>query len=297
MKLSVSYLTILCSAMLALVGYSSDTLAQALFSDDFQDRVKDQPLIGRDYTWFNYTFAGNECAGDPIFWWGPWEDGNGSDFFQENRNYWTASNDFGQGDSYFRAGLEVPAWDGVTTNMMRVYGDQYYDPQAQGCKRSTVFQEMEIAGAGGFTFSFDVAQDRYGAPQNGEGIGAFVKVIRPSAGYATVLFDSIEALPPVATSPGDVTTASQDIKFDISLDMVGDILQFGFYAEWTPALGQSWAQAGAYYDNLVLAPTVIGPPPTKPDIEGLPMPPWALLLMGGLIAVVGGLQLQARRKT
>jgi hypothetical protein len=298
MKYSVSFLKILCSAMLLLVGFSSQASAQVIFSDDFEDRVRDQALIGNDYTWFDYTFAGNDCTGEPVFFWGPWEDGDGADFYQENRNYWTASNDVGQGDSYFRAGLEVPAWDGATTNMLRVYGDQYYDTQAQGCKRSTVFKEMSIASSGSFTFSFDVAQDRYGAPQNGEGIGAFVKVLKSSdVSYATLLIETVEATPPAATSPGDVTTASQEITFVITPEMEGELLQFGFYSEWTPALGQSWATAGAYYDNLELAPTVILPPGPRPEYEGVPVPLWAYFLMGGLIVLVGGLQLQARRKT
>lgn len=291
MKCSI-YLKVLCSAMLLLVGFSSQASAQVIFSDDFENRVVDQAVIDNNWTWFDQTFGGNTCTGAPTGEYGPWSDGNPDDYLAANRNFATAGGD----GSYFRAGLEVPAWEGALTNMLRVYGNQY-NP-AQTCQRVLIFQEMSIAGEGNFTFSFEVAQDQYGAPANGEIIAAFVKVLKSSDGsFATLLFESVVSAPPAATSPADVATAAQSIQFSIPADMVGELIQFGFYNDITPGLGQSWTTSGAYYDNVALAPTVILPPGPAPEFEGVPIPLWAFFLMGGLIMMVGGFQLQSRRKT
>ena len=110
MKVSIGKLTVLSGVLLVLGGMSVQVMAQALFSDNFEDRVKDQALIGNNWTWYNQTFDNDTCSGEPAYGFGPYDDGNSSDYQQENRNYWTASADVGQGDSYFRAGLEVPAW-------------------------------------------------------------------------------------------------------------------------------------------------------------------------------------------
>ena len=266
MKVSMGKYTMLGSVLLVLCGLSAQVMAQSLFSDDFEDRVKDQALIGNNWTWYNQTFADDTCSGEPSYGYGPYDDGNPSDYEQENRNYWTASADVGQGDSYFRAGLEVPAWatdEGdavVLSNMLRVYGDQYYDPGVTTCKRTLVFQEMTVASAGTFTFSFDVAQDRYGAPAFGEVTGAFVKVLKSSdQSYETILFENVETHPPVATTPENVTTVSQAIDFTIPAEMVGELLQFGFYTDLSENLGQGWGTSAALYDNVEVGPMVIGP--------------------------------------
>jgi hypothetical protein len=266
MRIFQHKLTMICSVLLALAGLSSQASAQTLFSDDFEDRVKDQALVGPGWTWYNQTFDNDTCAGDPTSGWGPHDDGDPSDFLQENRNYWTASADVGQGDSYFRAGLEVPAWGTdeddpvVLDNMMRVYGDQYYNPGVTTCKRTLIFQEMPVEGAGTFTFSFDVAQDRFGAPANGEMTGAFVKILRSSdSTWATILFEKIDTTPPFATTPENVTTAYQEIQFTIPAEFVGELLQFGFYTDLSENLGQDWGTSAALYDNVMLASVDIGP--------------------------------------
>jgi hypothetical protein len=143
-------------------------------------------------------------------------------------------------------------------NMLRVYGNQYNS--ATSCERVLIFQEMTIESSGTFTFSFDVAQDRYGAPANGEITAAFVKILRSSdSSYATVLFETVITTPPVATSPWDVTTINQEIEFTIPEEFVGELLQFGFYNDLSENLGQSWGNSAALYDNVMVAPLVIGP--------------------------------------
>jgi len=259
MDFSVKRLGISSIAALMLAGLSGQVAAQLYFSDDFEDRVRDQALIGKNWTWYNQTFDGNTCDGARVSGFGPFDDGDGSDYQQENRNYWTASNDVGQGDSYFRAGLEVPAWandlGGAVnlTNMLRVYGDQFYAPGETRCRRTLIFQEKDIEEAGTFKFSFDVAQDRFGAPANGEVTAAFVKVLEQSNfSYEELIFEKLITNPPAATTPEDVSTASLEIVFTIPEEYVGELLQFGFYNDHSTNAGQTWENTAALYDNIVV---------------------------------------------
>lgn len=254
MKFAVRRNLVLVSALFAVAGISGAASAEPLFFDDFEDRIADQATIGNNWTWYDQTFEGATCSGDPISGFGPYDDGDGSDYVAENRNFFTAGTD----DSYFRAGLEVPAWEGALSNMLRVYGNQY-NP-ATSCERVLIFQEMTIEEAGPLVFSFNVAKDQYGAPANGEITGAFVKVLRQSdQTWATILFKQIETTPPEATAPDNVTTAFQYIDFEIPEEFVGELLQFGFYSDLTEDLGQSWGTSAALYDNVQLATPGIGP--------------------------------------
>lgn len=265
MNLSISKMTTACSLILALAAFSNQAAAEPLFFDDFEDRVKDQPLVGPGWTWYNQTYSDNDCT-EFSSGFGPYDDGNGNDYLQENRNYWTASADVGQGDSYFRAGLEVPAWatdDGqkvVLSNMLRVYGDQYYNEGVTTCKRTLVFQEMTVESAGSFTMSFDMAMDRFGAPAFGEKTAAFVKVLKSSdSSYEEILFEHVETNPPVSSTPENATTSSDGVDFIITEDMIGELMQFGFYADVTADLGQGWGTSAVLYDNVMVSTLDIGP--------------------------------------
>jgi len=243
----------LSGGLLAMCVFSGQLAAQVVFTDDFEDRVQDQALIGNNWTWYDQWFSEESCTGDVAGGFGPYDDGDGSDYEQENRNFWTAGGD----DSYFRAGLEVPAWDGALTNMLRVYGNQYNENEV--CQRTLVFQEMDAPEVGAYTFSFDVAQDKDGAPANGEITGAFVKILDPTNGYATVLFETTKTTPLAATTVDDVATLAHLIEFTITEEMVGKLLQFGFYNDVTPTLDQSWGTSAALYDNIMVTPLEIGP--------------------------------------
>jgi hypothetical protein len=264
MNLSFKKMTAVGSLVLAVAGFSSQAAADPLFFDDFEDRVKDQALVGPGWTWYNQTYSDDQCT-EYSSGFGPYDDGNGDDYLQENRNYWTASVDVGQGDSYFRAGLEVPAWatdDGekvVLSNMLRVYGDQYYAPGVTTCKRTLVFQEM-TARVGSFTFSFDTAMDRFGSPVNGEVTGAFVKVIKTSdLSYNELIFEHVKTTPPVSSTPENASTGFQSIDFTVPPEMANELLQIGFYTDVTEGLGQGWGTSAVLYDNVMLAPMEIGP--------------------------------------
>ncbi|MDX2428312.1 MAG: hypothetical protein QNK22_06440, partial [Xanthomonadales bacterium] len=108
-------------------------------------------------------------------------------------------------------------------------------------------------------FSFDVAQDRDSAPANAEVTAAFVKVLDPANGFATVLFETVKTTPPRAFSPNDVATLSQAVEFTITEEMVGKLLQFGFYNDVTPNYVQSSDTSAALYDNITLGLMEIGP--------------------------------------
>ncbi|MDX2416582.1 MAG: hypothetical protein QNK19_03880, partial [Xanthomonadales bacterium] len=183
MNLSIIRLTTVCGLLLSLAGFSNLAAADPFFSDDFENRIQDQPLIGNNWTWYDQWFTEDGCTGDDAGF-GPFDDGNGDDYEAANRNFFTVPE--GTGD-YYRAGLEVPAWDGALTNMLRVYGNQYNNNG--NCQRTLIFQEMDAPEAGNYVFSFDVAQDRDSAPANAEVTAAFVKVLDPANGFATVLFE------------------------------------------------------------------------------------------------------------
>jgi hypothetical protein len=254
MKFTIRHHLVLATAFVAVGGLSTTALAEPLFFDDFEDRLADQATVGNNWTWYDQTFEGATCTGDPIAEYGPFSDGDGSDYEAENRNFFTAGSD----ESYFRAGLEVPAWEGALSNMLRVYGNQYNE--ATSCERVLIFQEVTIEEAGPMVFSFNVAKDQFGAPANGEITAAFVKVLRQSdQSYATILFEQIETNPPEATAPDNVTMGFQYIDFEIPEEFVGELLQFGFYNDVTEDLGQSWGTSAALYDNVQLARQGIGP--------------------------------------
>jgi len=107
--------------------------------------------------------------------------------------------------------------------------------------------------------------------------------------------------PPAATSPGDVTTASQSIDFTIPAEWVNELLQFGFYSDVATSTGQSTWTSSALYDNVVLAPqSVVEPPPTtggyEGDFEGIPIPLWALVIMAGFLAYFGASKLRSNKR-
>jgi hypothetical protein len=252
--MSVLKKVVLASLTTALLGTGVVAQAQVLFSDDFEDRVRDQAVIGNNWTWYDQGWSGDECSNevDPSSGFGPFDDGNGNDYEAANRNYWTADVANGGDGNYFRAGLEVPAWEGAYSNMLRVYGNVYVT--SQNCNRVLIFQEINpIVQSGVFEFSYDVVKDVAGDLENGSARAGFVKVLDPSNGYETVLFKVVDSDPPVAGP------ARRAIQFEIPEAYQGMILQYGFYNDWTPNLGQTWDKSGAYYDNVKLENLIIGP--------------------------------------
>jgi len=254
MRVSVCKLVTASSLLLALAGLSHQAVAAPFFTDNFEDRVNNQALIGNDWTWYDQWFATEGCTGEATAGFGPFDDGDPSDYAAANRNFFTVPE--GSGD-YYRAGLEVPAWDGALSNMLRVYGNQYNLNEA--CQRTLIFQEMDAPAAGTYSFVFDVAQDRVGPPAAGEVTAAFVKILDPDNGFETVLFESVETKPKAASVPLDVEATRQGVDFTITEEMVGKLLQFGFYNDVTPNWSQSADTSAALYDNISVGLMELGP--------------------------------------
>jgi hypothetical protein len=251
MKHTIRHSFLAFGALLVAGAVSTSALAQPIFFDNFEDRVIDQPTLGNNWTWYDQAFTGNACGENFLGGSGPCDnDGDcNNDYEQDNRNFENAGGD----DSYYRAGLEVPAWDGALSNMLRVYGNQY--ASNGDCQRTLIFQEMTIEEAATMVFSFDVAKDQYGAPANGEITAGFVKVIKTSDfSYDELLFVPVETM-----LDENTLTDERYIEFEVTEEMVGELLQFGFYNDVVPGLGQSWATAGALYDNITLDVAAIGP--------------------------------------
>jgi hypothetical protein len=241
---------ILFSAFLLAAGGSSLAGAEPMFFDDFEDRTAEQPTLGNNWTWYDQWFDGTSCEGQAAGGFGPFDDGDGSDYEQGNQNFANAGDD---GGLYFRAGLEVPAWGGALSNMLRVYGNQYitYD----GCHRVLIFQEMTVTEAGTMMLSFDIAQDQVAPPANGEITGAFVKVLRSSdSSYAEILFERVQTM-----LPDGSLTGKGYVEFTLTEEHVGELLQFGFYNDVVPSQGQSWSTSAILYDNVMLDMSGIGP--------------------------------------
>jgi hypothetical protein len=236
-------------AFLLIGSVSAPAFAEPLFSDDFEDRTAEQPTIGNSWTWYDQWFDGTSCEGEAAGGFGPFDDGDDSDYEAPNRNFANVPEGT---DDYYRAGLEVPAWEGALSSMLRVYGNQYIT--YEGCHRVLVFQEMTIEEAGAMLFSFDVAKDRFGAPANGEITGAFIKILDPNDGFSTIMFERVETL-----LPENGLTDNGYVEFVLEEENVGQLLQFGFYNDVVPALGQSWGTSAALYDNVVLDTAGVGP--------------------------------------
>jgi hypothetical protein len=254
MKCSVRRSIVSLGALLLLGVSSSIAFAQPLFFDDFEDRVADQPTIGNNWTWYNQWFEGDTCGENYAGGFGPYDDGDGGiDYVQDNHNYANEGDD----GYYSRAGLEVPAWDGALSNMLRVYGNPDIEFDSGYCQRVLIFQEIRLAEehVGSMMFSFDVAKAQNGAPQNGEITAGFVKVIKTTDGsYEELVFEHAETL-----LPDNMLTDTVYIEFEVTEEHVGELLQFGFYNDVVEDLGQSWATAAAQYDNVTLDFASIGP--------------------------------------
>lgn len=133
------------------------------------------------------------------------------------------------------SGLAVIA-DGAESKVLNVYND--YDGTAWGdgdvnCLEANVYRQYTInaENVGDYQFTYNVEPPELA----GATTAGFIKVIDPSAGYATT---AIETTP---SSAGE-----QTLTFTVTEEMVGTLLQFGFN---TVSLRSE--NSGMQYDNLV----------------------------------------------
>jgi hypothetical protein len=73
------------------------------------------------------------------------------------------------------------------------------------------------------------------------------------------LFETELTKPKAASVPLDVEATRQGVDFTITEEMVGKLLQFGFYNDVTPNWSQSADFAAALYDNISVGLMEVGP--------------------------------------
>lgn len=266
MRISTRHLTMLCSLLLTLGGFSSYAAANVQFSDDFESYdlyvgPGYQGDIGGGWTIFANVFG--DYPGCSQYWYGY------GPFPAPNKD---------SGFSNITAGS--------TGQALNVFSD--YDQSDHGngaCIETSIFQEVvfSAADADSYTFEFDVeAPDALGVDVNTYG---FIKLLDPNNGYNTVLFETVST----------VTAGSKSITVDLDATADGMILQWGF-----STTASNYEPSGRLYDNVSFAPAATEPPigPTPPGEESaIPIPNWALLLMAGMLAYLGAKKLRPRKET
>lgn len=156
---------------------------------------------------------------------------------------------------------------------INIFSDYNNGDHANGHRiEANVFHEQTISAADlGTThrFTFDYKAAFAGGPGGATTTFAFLKVLNPAAGYATVANPTFETTS--ASNTNWVLGQTMDITIDAS--WTNHILQFGFVSNAT-----QYQPSGVYYDNISFA--VVPEPGTI-----------ASLLVGGLF-----LAARARRK-
>lgn len=112
---------------------------------------------------------------------------------------------------------------------------------------ANVFQEQTISASDlGSTvqFNFDYKASSQNGPSGQTVTRAFIKVLDPNSGYATVAFPTL-----VTTSASTTEWASGSLSLLIDGGWSGHILQFGFMNTAT-----QYQPSGVYYDNVNFSP-------------------------------------------
>jgi beta-glucanase (GH16 family) len=110
---------------------------------------------------------------------------------------------------------------------------------------TSVFREFTMVegDSGTFRFSFDVKRPSAGGLEAPSTAAAFVKILDPANGFATVLFETVD------TSSASVSNWAR-LTIEITLDgaeQAGRIIQFGFNN-----FASNYAPSGVYYDNIAV---------------------------------------------
>lgn len=267
MRISKKYLVMLCSLLLAIGGFSSHAAAQVQFSDDFESYALyvgpgSQGDIGGGWLVFANVFGNYPVCDSYWYGYGPFAAPNKDTGFSNISN-------------------------GNTGQAINVFSDYDNGDHGNGaCIETSVYQEVTFsaADAGSYTFEFDTQVPApLGTDVNTYG---FIKLLDPNNGYSLDLFETVST----------VSAGEKSIMVDLDATADGKILQWGFTAN-----ASNYEASGRLYDNVSFAPEAEDPPvepPVEPpvgNVEGIPIPFWALLLMAGLFTWFGGRQLRARR--
>jgi hypothetical protein len=260
MRISIRHLTMLCSLLLTLGGFSSYAAAQVQFSDDFESYnlyvgpTGNEGDIGGGWTAFANVFG--DYPGCSQYWYG----------------YGT-----------FPAPNKDSGFSNITTGStgqaLNVFSDyEQADHGKSACVETSVFQERDLsaADAGSYTFMFDV--DITAPLGVGVNTYGFIKLLDPNNGYSLDLFETVST----------VTAGSKSITVALDATADGKILQWGF-----TTTASNYAASARIYDNVSFASAQ---PVTPRDPDAIPIPYWALLLMAGLLAYLGATKLRARKE-
>jgi hypothetical protein len=167
--------------------------------------------------------------------------------------------------------------EGSTGHALNKFSDYNNGDHDNGaCIETNVFQERVISStdAGSYTFTFDTQVPmELGVDVSTFG---FIKLLDPNNGYSLDLYDTVST----------ATAGAKFINVTLGPSDQGKILQWGF-----TDTASNYEPSGRYYDNVrfnLRSGSYLGE-------EGVPIPLWALIFMGGLLALVGASRLRRRR--
>jgi hypothetical protein len=214
-----NFRTNLLTILLSTLASAGLVHSQIEYSSDFESLDVQSPSALSDASWTAYTNVFSS-AGGYLYGYSPTSPPIGGG------GYWGVTTD--------QAG---PA-QGVQS--LVIYSD-YYNQNAQTAGNrveANVFQQFPIflEDAGTYEFRFDAKAGNLEATSAAQ---AFIKVLDPSAGYATVASVTLN------TSALPTTWASYAIRLDLDESMEDMILQIGFSATASNNLG-----SGVIYDNI-----------------------------------------------
>jgi hypothetical protein len=259
------------AATVGMLICSSVASAQISFSDDFNDRTLLDPTIGNNWTWFDTGYAA-DCS-TFVGGYGPYSDGDGSDYVHGNQNFTRLG---GDGGGYFRAGLQGA--DGAAS--LEVYHNQY---AGNPCNEIKIFQEFSGGAPGDYTFTATVIGNEFTPIGAGNSVGVFMKVLNVDAGYSEAQFVKVPITPPAFdAAPLDVS-----FNFTVNSDVSNRIVQIGMYAQHGPG-----GTASAIWDNVAVAEASAGGGSGNGGSSAAPnripaLPLWALLGLASLIGLLG----------
>ena len=254
-------------AFLSLSFVSPIASAQIAFSDDFNDRTITQATVGNNWTWYDTGYDA-DCASNPTAGYGPYSDGDGSDYVAANQNF---AREGGAG-TYFRAGLQ----GADNAALLEVYDNPF---GGDACNEIKVFQEFAGGAPGDYTFTATVIGNQYRAMQGS--VGVFMKVLDVEDGYSESQF-----VKQAVTAPSwDSAAGTVTFNFTVDSDVSNRIVQVGMYAQH--AAGET---ASAIWDDVSIAVAASGDSGSGSGstAEGIPvLPLWALFGLAGLIGLMG----------
>ena len=169
---------------------------------------------------------------------------------------------------------------GSTGNAFNVFSDYSNGDHANNnCLETNLFQERIVTAddIGSYTYRFDTqAPGALGTDVQAYG---FIKLLDQNT-FETYFFDT------TSTDAAGVKTLT--IELDETTE--GRILQWGF-----ANVASNYEASGRWYDNVEFGLSSVIVPGTAPALP-VPVPFWAYLVLGGLLAWVGGTALRSRRK-